>query len=111
VDKIIDAARSVCGKRGLKLDIVAKVEAVPVALSGYLIDIMEQKARERNIQTLRMVSGASHDAAIMVGVSQTGMIFVPSKGGRSHCSEEFTTVEDIKLGAEILLATVVELSS
>jgi len=38
------------------------------------------------------------------------MIFVPSQAGRSHCAEEFTKVEDIALGAEILLETVLELA-
>ena len=37
------------------------------------------------------------------------MIFVPSKAGRSHCAEEFTELEDIALGAEVLLETVLEL--
>ena len=38
------------------------------------------------------------------------MIFLPSQGGRSHCGEEFTKVEGIALGAEILLETVFELA-
>jgi acetylornithine deacetylase/succinyl-diaminopimelate desuccinylase-like protein len=38
------------------------------------------------------------------------MIFLPSQGKRSHCAEEFTKVEDIALGAEILLETVLELA-
>jgi allantoate deiminase len=58
-----------------------------------------------------MVSGAGHDAAIMAGLTDTGMIFLPSKDGRSHCPEEFTRMEDIKLGCDILLATVIELAS
>jgi acetylornithine deacetylase/succinyl-diaminopimelate desuccinylase-like protein len=47
----------------------------------------------------------------MAGLTDTGMIFLPSKDGRSHCPEEFTRMEDIKLGCDILLATVIELAA
>ena len=39
------------------------------------------------------------------------MIFVPSRDGRSHCPEEFTDIQDIKLGADILLDAIIQLSS
>jgi len=45
------------------------------------------------------------------GGTLKGMIFLPSKDGRSHCPEEFTRIGDIKLGCDILLATVIELAS
>ena len=38
------------------------------------------------------------------------MIFVPGHEGRSHCPEERTDLKDIKVGADILLASVVELA-
>jgi len=39
------------------------------------------------------------------------MIFVPSRDGRSHCPQEFTRIEDIVLGCQILLDTAVELAA
>ena len=57
-----------------------------------------------------MASGAGHDTGIIAKISDAGMIFVPSQGGRSHCAEEFTKVEDIALGAEVLLETVLALA-
>ena len=57
-----------------------------------------------------MASGAGHDTGIIATISDAGMIFVPSQAGRSHCTEEFTKVDDIALGAEILLDTVLELA-
>jgi N-carbamoyl-L-amino-acid hydrolase len=35
-------------------------------------------------------------------IEPTGMIFVPSKGGRSHCPEEWTDFEHIGRGVELL---------
>jgi N-carbamoyl-L-amino-acid hydrolase len=39
----------------------------------------------------------------MAAICPTGMIFVPSRGGRSHCEEEFTPMNDIEEGANTLL--------
>jgi len=101
----------VCHDRHLKFDVAPKSETAPVHLSGSLIDLMEKKVRERQLEPLRMVSGAGHDSAVMAGLTEAGMIFLPSKDGRSHCPEEFTCMEDIGLSCEILLATVIELAS
>lgn len=32
-----------------------------------------------------------------------GMIFVPSRGGVTHCPEEFTEYENLAKGADVLL--------
>jgi hypothetical protein len=36
-----------------------------------------------------------------------GMVFVPSRAGRSHCPEEWTDVEDIGKGIAVLTGTVI----
>ncbi len=58
--------------------------------------------------SLRMVSGAGHDASYMSRVCPTAMIFVPSIGGRSHVEVENTTWEDCEAGANVLLHTILE---
>jgi N-carbamoyl-L-amino-acid hydrolase len=57
-----------------------------------------------------MLSGAGHDAQYMAAIAPTGMIFVPSRDGRSHCEEEFTAMDDIEPGANALLLTAAELA-
>lgn len=39
------------------------------------------------------------------------MIFVPSKGGRSHCPEEETDWGDVERGANVLLQTLLSLAA
>ena len=111
VATITRRVKDICGERNLGFEIIPLGSAEPVLLSGEIIDLMEAKARERNVEYLRVVSGAGHDSALLADVTPTGMIFVPSRGGRSHCPEEFTRIEDIGLGCEILLATAIELSA
>ena len=58
----------------------------------------------------RILSGAGHDAQYMAAIAPTGMIFVPSRGGRSHCEEEFTGMDDIEHGANTLLRAAADLA-
>lgn len=57
----------------------------------------------------RMVSGAGHDAQFVASLVPAAMIFVPSKGGKSHCEEEDTSYEQCEQGVNVLLQTVLSL--
>jgi N-carbamoyl-L-amino-acid hydrolase len=46
----------------------------------------------------------------MAMIGPTGMIFVPSRAGRSHCEEEFTAMDDIEYGANTLLLAALDLA-
>jgi acetylornithine deacetylase/succinyl-diaminopimelate desuccinylase-like protein len=41
----------------------------------------------------------------------TGMIFVRSRGGVSHCEAEYSDPDDIALGANLLLQTALALTT
>jgi N-carbamoyl-L-amino-acid hydrolase len=53
-------------------------------------------------------SGAGHDASHIAEIAPAGMIFVPSRGGRSHCPEEYTDLKDIAKGILLLAALIGE---
>jgi N-carbamoyl-L-amino-acid hydrolase len=55
-------------------------------------------------------SGAGHDAQVMAALAPTGMIFVPSKDGRSHSAWESTAWDDVVDGANVLLHTLLDLA-
>jgi N-carbamoyl-L-amino-acid hydrolase len=69
-------------------------------------DVIAGAAKERGLSTLRMPSGAGHDAQMMARLCPMGMIFVPSVDGISHSPRELTTWDDCTRGAEVLLDTV-----
>jgi N-carbamoyl-L-amino-acid hydrolase len=48
-------------------------------------------------------SGAAHDTQMLAGLTRAGMIFVPSREGRSHSPAEWTAWEDIETGANVAL--------
>lgn len=56
-------------------------------------------------RSLRMPSGAGHDAQILATIMPAGMLFVPSIGGISHHWSENTDDADIVIGAEVFVET------
>ncbi len=57
-----------------------------------------------------MTSGAGHDAQILTAAAHTGLLFVPSIGGRSHRGDEATAAEDVVLGTRVLATALHELA-
>ncbi len=109
-DKIIKSIETACNSRKLKYNIKHASYTKPVLLSKKIAKIIEKAAKSQGIETLRMVSGAVHDSSVVAELTDVGMIFVPSKNGRSHCPEEYTDIEYIEMAANILLQSVIELS-
>ncbi len=66
-------------------------------------------AASRGLNTMRLPSGAGHDAQMMAQLGPMGMIFVPSVGGVSHSPKELTHWADCANGANVLLGTVLEM--
>lgn len=83
--------------------LVAKAGAI---MDRSMIEAVEAGARESGCRWTRMPSGAGHDAASFADLTPTGMIFVSSMGGRSHCPEENSRPEVLLAGAGVLLETL-----
>jgi N-carbamoyl-L-amino-acid hydrolase len=70
---------------------------------------IERSAQSFGLATLRLPSGAGHDAQMMAQLSPMGMIFVPSVGGISHSPRELTRWDDCARGADVLLGAVLDM--
>jgi beta-ureidopropionase / N-carbamoyl-L-amino-acid hydrolase len=71
-----------------------------------LFDAIFAACRGLDPQAQQLSSGAGHDTQHLARVAPSGMIFVPSIGGRSHCPEEDTAPEHLALGCQALLDAV-----
>ena len=80
--------------------------APPAAASADVQTAIESAATTLGLQTMRLPSGAGHDAQMMAQIAPMGMIFVPSIGGVSHSPKELTRWEDCAHGADVLLHAV-----
>jgi N-carbamoyl-L-amino-acid hydrolase len=82
----------------------------PVAFDPGIVDRVEAAAQRRGLSTMRLPSGAGHDAQMLARVCPTGMVFVPSREGISHNPREHTDPADLHAGASVLLDVLVELA-
>lgn len=80
----------------------------PVAFDAELVDSIEAHARSLGLSTLRLPSGAGHDAQMLARICPSAMIFVPSIDGLSHNVNEYTPPADLGRGAQVLLQAVLQ---
>ena len=100
---------SCAARRGLKYCFKKAAEAAPVIFDRGMVELVGSRAAFLGFDSMKMISGASHDAQFLSSFCPTVMIFVPSVGGRSHCPEEWTDVKDLENGCNVLLHSVLEL--
>jgi N-carbamoyl-L-amino-acid hydrolase len=87
--------------------IITHLENDPPALANPQIQAqIEQAAAGLGLKTMRLPSGAGHDAQMMAKLGPMGMIFVPSVGGISHSPKELTPWSDCANGANVLLHSI-----
>jgi N-carbamoyl-L-amino-acid hydrolase len=72
---------------------------------------IERASSSLGLQTMRLPSGAGHDAQNMARLGPMGMIFVPSVGGISHSPRELTHWQDCANGANVLLGAIIDLDN
>ena len=74
-----------------------------------LRNVIEAECGLLGLSSIRMPSGAGHDAQSVALLAPVGMIFVPSHDGISHSPLEFTSPEQVTAGANVLLKTLLTL--
>lgn len=95
-------------KRGLDVICQELSFEEPVPLSEQIITMTEKICEQKNIPYKKMPSGAGHDAMNMMKLCPTGLIFIPSVNGLSHHPDEFTSLEDILIGVDVLEEMVLQ---
>jgi N-carbamoyl-L-amino-acid hydrolase len=80
----------------------------PALATTAVQDAIGRASRLVGLETARLPSGASHDAAMMAQLGPMGMIFVPSVGGISHSPKEFTQWQDCANGANVLREAILQ---
>ncbi len=96
----------VASETGLVGELSWLSQEAPVACHPTLRRLLAQAVRELGVDPVELASGASHDAAHLARLGPMGMLFIPSRGGRSHCPEEWTDPEQVALGTAALLRAV-----
>ncbi|MGD8842049.1 MAG: Zn-dependent hydrolase [Gammaproteobacteria bacterium] len=115
LDALGDALRrtlsAIARRRGLMFEFTVLSEVAPVQCDYAVVNAIDDAATVLELPATHLNSGAAHDAQIIASIAPTGMIFVPSKGGRSHSAAEWTAWSDIEAGANTLLHTLTRLAT
>jgi beta-ureidopropionase / N-carbamoyl-L-amino-acid hydrolase len=104
-------AGAIARARGIGVAILPIREEHPVALDKRLLRMTKDICDEKGLDYEIMPSGAGHDAMQMAKITPAGMIFVPSTRGISHNPLEWTDPEDICLGAQLLMETMIRVAN
>ena len=102
-------AAAIAADTKTKIDISPASSNPPAFADTAVQDVVERAAGALKLSSVRMPSGAGHDAQMMAQLAPMGMIFVPSVAGISHSPKELTKWDDCSNGANVLLRAVLEL--
>lgn len=102
-----DRAHEEGARRSVEVDLDWLSHEHPVRMGDDVLALLDSVVRGLGYRQSRLYSGAEHDAAVMAGLCPTGMVFVPSRGGLSHCPEEWTDIEAITAGVHVLAQAMV----
>jgi N-carbamoyl-L-amino-acid hydrolase len=108
IDRLEDLLRSMAADVSTRGRCTVAVERIRTGAPA-LMDATFQQAIEAasavfaNGRSIRMPSGAGHDAQVLATIMPAGMLFVPSIGGISHHWSENTDDADIVTGAEVFV--------
>lgn len=101
VERLNDALATTT-KGGIECSMAEKLFVAETPMSASIYDILAASAEEAGIASRRMSSGAGHDAMILSKITQTGLVFVPSRDGISHTPEEWTDFDQLARGIEVI---------
>lgn len=107
----LSLARRIAKRRGLRVEVIPVSRNEPAQCAPRVQAVIETACRTLGLAFQRMPSGAGHDAQNLATITEAGMIFIPSKGGRSHRPDEASDWEDIERGANVLLHTLLALAA
>lgn len=109
-EETLDAwLRELAARDGVRIESERLARFSPAPFDPDMVNIVENSARRLGCSYRRMVSGAGHDAQMMARICPAAMIFVPSRGGYSHCPQEDTSPEALSLGLKVLCEAVLTL--
>jgi N-carbamoyl-L-amino-acid hydrolase len=108
-DEIRGRAAVIAAETKTSIQITPASSNPPAFADTAVQEVVERAAGALNLPSVRMPSGAGHDAQMMAQLAPMGMIFVPSIGGISHSPKELTHWEDCANGANVLLHSVLAL--
>ncbi len=107
----LDFLNRLASTEGVQISTRRLARFEPVVFDDGVLDLIEREAAALGATSMRLPSGAGHDAQMLARICPTGMIFTQSHKGLSHNPAEHTDADLLELGANVLLATILALAN
>jgi N-carbamoyl-L-amino-acid hydrolase len=102
-------AREEAARHSTTIELRPVTRQAGTEMADIVVEALEEAAQDGGLRSVRMPSGAGHDAQVIGRHIPAGMLFVPSMGGRSHDPAEDTNEKHIVAGAQVLARAVARL--
>ena len=110
VVRLRELVERVCIDRGVAGTIDRFWTSEPTPFDPQVIEVVRSAAASLGLASRELWSGAGHDAKYLAEQCPSGMIFIRSQGGLSHCETEFSSPGDVEAGVNLLLRATVALA-
>ncbi len=103
VEDILEQIEAIAARRGLTVRVSKQQNLPGCPCSASLQAHLAKAVVDEGLAEHSLRSGAGHDAMVIAGLTEVGMLFVRCKDGISHNPAESMTVEDADVAARVLL--------
>ncbi|WP_264520157.1 M20 family metallo-hydrolase [Flavobacterium sp. N1994] len=100
---------TICAKHQLTYEISEDTKSDPRYCADWIKEIIHAECQKLQLDEIELMSGPFHDALALSYACDYGMIFVRCKDGISHNPLEYSSYEDLAIGANVLLGTVTQI--
>jgi len=100
----------ISNERKIEVQHTFKRSSKSVLFKSEVIEALSRACECTDVSYTKFPSGAGHDASHIAQIAPSGMIFIPSKDGRSHCPEEWSEFEHIALGTKVLIEAIMSIN-
>ena len=107
--QLYDKIEEVTKQHQLTYEIFVDTDSEPRYCADWIKAAIHNSCQALNLTAPELMSGPFHDSLALSHVCDYGMIFVRCKDGISHNPLEFSTYEDLALGAEVLYKTILHI--
>ena len=104
-------AQAIARNRNIGVEVLTIREEDPVPLAKRLLRVTKDICQRKQIVYEIMPSGAGNDAMQMAKITPAAMIFIPSQRGISHNPLEWSAPDDIGLGTQLLMETMIRVAN
>jgi allantoate deiminase len=104
-----DRINQITQKHQLTYEISEDTNSEPRYCANWIKEIIHNECQTMNLDAPELMSGPFHDSLALSYACDYGMIFVRCKDGISHNPLEYSSYEDLAIGANVMLGTVIQI--